>query len=646
MATLEQLSAALVKADAAGNAADAKVLADAIRQMRSAPAAPAPAAPAPAPAPTAPSEIPMGRRVLEFVRPTVEALGAVGGGAALTPFGPLGTVGGAGLGYGMAKGGLDLLEQQLGYQKPPASVSEALVERAKDVLTGATLEAGGRAVPAALGAVAGKVMDLRQIPQQKAAAIAKGALGDDLSNVVSALRAAKPNASVAEITAGIENPAWQALVQRSLERDPQFLRKMNLLSERESRNALAGLAGGATAAETRAVGETAKRNLNVVTTPMREAALGRANLGKYVADEAAARQANDLAVLMETGGKLDPAQFAAQATGAEQALRSVGVKPLDSASLASRIEAIPKQPQLAENDLIEDAATRVAGAIRKWSANGVLDANALEAIRKNAVNATIAKLRPGADATTQRNAAASVMSNIKPLIDDAIEAAGGAGWRDYLATHAEGMARIAEKKLTGEAARLWKTDKDAFVRLVQNESPDVVEKFLGPGRYDIAKELADNTMSVLREQANKQLAQASVKTQIGEGQAALVELMRQNISKVRLPSHIKAWVTNVNKVLQVLEEAVGDKTLATLTEAMKTPQGAADLLSTLPGKERLRVMTLLDNPMSFRKPGQTAAVAAQNLGLRGLRTLEATPGAIALGSRNALAPESENALAP
>jgi len=43
MATLEQLSSALVKADAAGNVADAKALADAIRQMQSAAvAAPSP----------------------------------------------------------------------------------------------------------------------------------------------------------------------------------------------------------------------------------------------------------------------------------------------------------------------------------------------------------------------------------------------------------------------------------------------------------------------------------------------------------------------------------------------------------------------------------------------------------------------------
>jgi len=37
MATIEQLSAALIKADAAGNTADAKALADEIRRMRATP---------------------------------------------------------------------------------------------------------------------------------------------------------------------------------------------------------------------------------------------------------------------------------------------------------------------------------------------------------------------------------------------------------------------------------------------------------------------------------------------------------------------------------------------------------------------------------------------------------------------------------
>jgi hypothetical protein len=582
--------------------------------------------------PAAPSEIPAPRagpttyeKVREFVAPTVEALGAAGGAVLGTPLGPLGMVGGAGLGYGMAKEAVNLADIYLGGKKPREGAA-AVVEPVRNVLEGATFEAGGRAAGELLAKGVGKVMDLRQLPQQKAAKIAQTSLGADLPRVINTLRNAPANASVAEITAGIENPTWQALVKDSLQKDPQFLRKMRLMDESESTNALAKLAGGTTAADVRATNELAKANLNTITGPMRETALKRANLGQYVADEAAVRKANDLAVLMGSGTKIDPQQFVAQATGAEQALRSVGIKPLESAPLANKISAISQNPSFAGNDLVEGAVKTVADDIAKWtSQGGVIDANALEAIRKNAVNAAIAKLRPGADATAQRNLAAGVMSNIKPLIDDAIESAGGAGWRDYLTTHAKGMRNIAEKKLTGEAAQLWKTNKDEFVRLVQNESPDAVEKILGPGSYNIAMELADSTLNVLQNQARKHLTQLSVKEQATEGQKALTQLLAQQTSSFRFPSWLNFWTTAGNQAISELERKIGVKSMKVLTESFKSPQGAADLLETLPGAERNRVLQLLSNP-------------------KGLTQKLTAP--VAIGVRNALAPESQNALAP
>jgi hypothetical protein len=582
--------------------------------------------------PAAPSEIPAPRtgpttyeKVREFVAPTVEALGAAGGAVLGTPLGPLGMVGGAGLGYGMAKEAVNLADIYLGGKKPREGAA-AVVEPVRNVLEGATFEAGGRAAGELLAKGVGKVMDLRQLPQQKAAKIAQTSLGADLPRVINTLRNAPANASVAEITAGIENPTWQALVKDSLQKDPQFLRKMRLMDESESTNALAKLAGGTTAADVRATNELAKANLNIITGPMRETALKRANLGQYVADEAAGRKANDLAVLMGSGTKINPQQFVAQATGAEQALRSVGIKPLESAPLANKISAISQNPSFAGNDLVEGAVQRVADDITKWtSQGGVIDANALEAIRKNAVNAAIAKLRPGSDATAQRNLAAGVMSNIKPLIDDAIESAGGAGWRDYLTTHAKGMRNIAEKKLTGEAAQLWKTNKDEFVRLVQNESPDAVEKVLGPGSYNIAMELADNTLNVLQNQARKHLTQLSVKEQATEGQKALTQLLAQQTSSFRFPSWLNFWTTAGNQAISELERKIGAKSMKVLTESFKSPQGAANLLETLPGAERNRVLQLLSNP-------------------KGLTQKLTAP--VAIGVRNALAPESQNALAP
>lgn len=573
-------------------------------------------------------------KVREFITPTVEMLGAAGGGFLGASAGTLvapgvgtatGAVGGAGLGYGMAKEALNLADIYIGGKAPRQGAAQ-VVEPVKNILEGATYETGGRLLGPAAGYVAGKVADLRQIPKQKAAAIAQKAMGDDLPKVINALRNAPDNVSVAELTAKIDNPAWQALVQNALEKDPQFVRKARLLGERESRNALTALAGGTTAADVRATSELAKSNLNTVTTPMRETSLKRADLGKYVADEAAGREANELATLMGSGTSVDPARFVAQAAGAEKALRSVGIKPLESGALIQRISSTADNPAFAGNDLISGAVKNVADDIAKWTgSNGIIDAAALEAIRKNSVNAAIAQLRPGADATAQRNLAAGVLAKIKPAIDDAIEAAGGSGWRDYLTTHAKGMRDIAEKKLTGEALRLWKSDKDAFVRLVQNESPDVVEKFLGPGNYNIANELADSTMTVLQKQAEKRLTDLAIKEQVTEGGAALAQLLKQETSRFRFPSFLSFWASAGNKTLSELEQRLGAKTMAQLTQAMKTPQGAANLLETLPANERNRVLNLLSNPQKW-KPGAAAATS--------------------VAAKNALAPEEpQNALA-
>lgn len=554
--------------------------------------------------------------VRPFVAPVVEAGGAIGGGilgagAGTFGAGPVGTavggISGAGLGYGAAKELMQLADVNLGGQPQRVGAAQ-FTEPLRNVAEGATMEVGGQLAGKTLGYAAKKVVDLRQIPIQKAATIARNALGPDMPAVLNALKSSQgQNVTAGQAVADINSPTFQALMDRAVSRDPRFMEALKASQGEISVNALAKLAGGTTATETRAATEAAKSNLNAITSPMRETAISGANLGKYVADEAASRQANDLAVLVGTGSKIDPAQFLAQATGAEKALRSAGVKPLEGTSLADKIASIPNNPQFAANDLVEGSTQQVADAIRKWTAgNGVIDANALEAIRKNAVNAAIAKLRPGADATTQRNLAAGVLSKIKPAIDDAIESAGGTGWRDYLSTHAKGMQKINEQKLTGEALNLWKTNKDAFVKLVQNESPDVVEKFLGPGKYNIAQELADSTLTTLQNQATKALRDIKVSGQVAAGQDALKEVLLDNLSKFRIPSYITAVAATTNKALSILENKIGKATMNALTEASKTPGGAVKLLETLPANERNRVIQLLSNPQQW-KPGVTTA---------------------------------------
>ena len=604
---------------------------DAIRQkfgvsMAAAPAAPElpeslrPRTAAPEGMPGARQELTTGQRVYQaarpFVAPLLEAGGAVGGGLLGTPMGPAGIVGGAGLGYGIAKEGLELADVAMGVKAPRQGVAQ-FAEPVRNVLEGAAFEAGGRVAGPLIAQGIGKLADLRQIPKNKAADIARNALGPDLPEVLNALKAGQgKGVSAAQAAADINSPTFQALIDRATTRDPRFLSALEKSQGEVSLNALSKLAGGKTAADVRTTSQLAKENLNTITGPMRESSIARANLGKYVADEAALREANDLATMVASGGQIDPARFAAQATGAEKALRSVGIKPLEGAPLAQRIAAVAENPQFAANDLIEGSVKQIADDINKWTGGGgVIDVSALEGIRKNSVTAAIAKLRPGMDATSQRNAAAGVLSRVKPMIDDAIEAAGGTGWRDYLTTHAKGMQKIAEKQLTGEALRLFKTDKNAFVRLVQNESPEAVEKILGPGKYNIAVELAENTLAPLENEAAKVIRNANIKSQVENGQVALKELLLQNMSKFRLPSYLSAVAATTNKALNILETKIGTKTMATLTEALKTPEGAAQLLESLPAAERNRVLQIMADPAKWGAPTRAAVTGTTAAGV-------------------------------
>lgn len=581
--------------------------------------------------PGARQELTTGQRIYQaarpFVAPLLEAGGAVGGGLLGAGAGTLvapgvgtatGAVGGAGLGYGIVKEGLELADVAMGMKAPRQGAAQ-FVEPVLNVLEGATFEAGGRVAGPLIAQGIGKLADLRQIPKNRTATIARNALGADLGQAVNALRNAPPGVSVAEATAKIENPAWQALIRDGLEKTPQgaqYLNKFATLTQEEGVNALSKLAGGKTAADVRGTTQLAKENLNTITGPMRESSLGRANLGKYVADEVASREANDLAIMVGSGGQLDPVRFATQATGAEKALRSVGIKPLEGAPLAQRIASVAQNPQFAANDLIEGSVKQIADDIAKWTGNGgVIDANALEAIRKNSVTAAIAKLRPGMDATSQRNAAAGVLSRTKPLIDDAIEAAGGTGWRDYLTTHTKGMQKIAEKQLTGEALELWKKDKDAFVRLVQNDSPDAVEKILGPGKYNIASELSENTLSVLQAQAERRINQLAASKQATDGEKALTTLLRENTSRFRLPSWLSFWGAAANKTLSELEKAIGGKSMKVLSDAAQSPQRTANLLESLPAAERNRVLQIMADPAKWGASTRAAVTGTTTMGV-------------------------------
>ena len=118
---------------------------------------------APAPAFVQTPNLSTGQKIYQNIvrpvlAPTIEMGGAVGGGLLGTPLGPAGLVGGSGLGYGLAKEGLENIDVALGI-KSPRQGSALVTQPLGNIIEGAAFEAGGRAVAPYLAPIVQRVTE-------------------------------------------------------------------------------------------------------------------------------------------------------------------------------------------------------------------------------------------------------------------------------------------------------------------------------------------------------------------------------------------------------------------------------------------------------------------------------------------------------
>ncbi len=648
MATIEELSSALVKADAAGNAADAKALADAIRGMRSTEGMPT--VRRPDFAETSPNLYGALVKTRQFLGPTVEALGGIGGAALGAAAGPPGAILGGAAGYGL---GTELTHQadvELGL-KPPGTATQNAIRSTKDMLTGATLDVGARVAVPVIAAGVGKLMDVGKGPMLRAADMLRQALGPSgVEPAAAVLKAAPAEYTAAQALSNINAPAAQAVLKSGEGRNTQFYTNRLAAQEELNRNALAGLSGGQTQTAARTTQNELKNALNAEMTPIRETELGLsntmtaaaqnlANQGKQ-AGQAATQAVQDVRRFTAAGerapevskriqqemlpgqppisprytymgelatkadevatqaaaGSLKFGEVRNLAEGALAQLKASGLEPITGKAITDRVVGVLKDPQYAGNDAMQRAVTRFAADVNEWSNNGgIIDAFALDSLRKNSVNAAIRDLMPNADAKEQARAAAGVMNSIKPVIVDAIERAGGAGYGEYLRNYADAMQGITKTKLSAKALDLFKNSPDMFVKLVNGDDPKLVEKILGTGKFNLADELGADAMTAMRVAADTITATKQAGVQAEKGAPELQRLLKEEVSSFRLPSLINAYFAAGNKAINILENAMSKSTMKALEEGARNGKNTEQLLRMLPAKERIKALDVLYN---------------------------------------------------
>lgn len=546
--------------------------------------------------------------------------------------------------------------------------------------------AGGAIVPVA-GTIArrgaGWTFDFltKRIGKVKAAEIMRRVIADKSSGIVEALKKAPKDikANTAEFLAkqGLLTPELAAATRiATAGKSGKALEDVALARAAEQERARALIRGGETQTGAMENIAAAKQQVRDVTAPMREEALGAADIGRTtiipaerqaaglnaIADEInatdfvkrmrgleerATGQAElmaenpalfpDMARIQQTRGIAGAAgQRAETATQAQIDLRDAaraseavannlrrqGLQPLDISNVVGRLRSEASKAEFVNpprHRILSEFANNLERRAAKFG--GVIDATGLYELRKNMGN-VVADLLGTTDPKALQSYTAQIIGETQPLIDDAIEAAGGKGWRTYLDTFAEGMRNVERQQFERE---LTKLPEARFVKVMEGNDPDFVKDFFGPGRFDITAEMSPSKLGTAQNLAADIAAQRAVtqtglealppslKLSLATGARSRVgEALEPGAANVfaRLGSRIAAGFPGVygggvagDQLAQEYANMLSQNVMRNLVPALASPSQASRLLGVrsatdLLGKQVLNVSPLMRNAIA------------------------------------------------
>lgn len=517
----------------------------------------------------------------------------------------------------------------------------------EDAETGALI---GAAVPTVVAPVAkgvanlgGKVYDLAtgKTAEVQAGKLAREMAGKTINEIRAANGAAPIDITTAQATAGINNDVWQAFLDVVQGKDKNAVfSALKTKQAQDQFNTLASLAGGANQAEAKGSREATNKLLNLVTTPLREENLLAANVGKDVIvplqnEAAAAKQtaADKVAEVRRLEAiknrAINPApgnlmsdyplsnipakadalsqQAAAESLAQGQVARTAeqkiadfkarGIEPLDISGVTGKLRRLATAPGTRADPVQVKVLSSLENQIKDLAERngGIIDANDLYQIRKTGINDTIeAELRSGGlDPSTQSKRIADMLGQVRPLVDEAIEKAGGKGWKDYLATHAAGMRQIEQKELAAKAMELYKRSPKDFIELVKGNNVKAVEDIFGPGNYDVFKTMGDKMVKLQKVAGEVERDVIDIPAKIAAGRRAL-EITEPSVAS-KIPGFVGYKTALAKKFVQVAEGKINQKTMDALIKGAENGKNMNELLNNLPAQERLEVLKVLRN---------------------------------------------------
>ena len=490
---------------------------------------------------------------------------------------------------------------------------------------------------------AGKTYDIitgRAGPVE-AARILREVISDNASQIAKALRNAPKNikANTAEFLASRqlltpEIAAATRIASASKQSGPLLtVAQQRAAGQNRMRQVISGGEN-----QTEAVGNiaTAKKALQDETKILRDQNLGLADVGRtqiVPAEQNAAASAAMAKELENSARRLTGASKYFEnspmfTSGADQAtysaerafedarsakevadnLRAQGLAPLDISQVVANLRAEADKAQFVSPDrykILSEFANNLQRRAEKFG--NTIDAEGLYLARRE-MGAFVSSILGTSDPKALRAGTSQLVAAAQKPIDDAIEAAGGAGWKNYLNTFAEGMKGIERQQFQRELAKL---PEARFAKVMKGEDPDFVESILGPGRYDINVEMQGADLATANKlgrdiEAQRAVAQTGLEDLSQSQKLNFPQGVGAKVGEMLQPPVPNAFTTGARLVGSIPKiggggvaaqqfgvrqaEKASERTMGALVPALASPRQAGELLRVQPAEEYINKM--------------------------------------------------------
>jgi hypothetical protein len=282
---------------------------------------------------------------------------------------------------------------------------------------------------------------------------------------------------------------------------------------------------------------------------------------------------------------------------------NAGLPPLDISKVVSNLRKEADKAEFVSPDRFK-ILSQFADNLEQRAAKmgGTIDAEGLYLARRE-MSAFVSSILNTSDPKALRAGTSQLIAAAQQPIDDAIEAAGGAGWKAYLAEFAEGMKGIERQQFQRQLAEL---PDDQFAKVMAGKDPDYVEDFFGPGRTDINIELQGSDLATANKLGREIEAEEAVAdTGMGKLSNAQKLNFNQGLTNIvgdkiapSVPNAITAGARLVGSLPKVggggmamqqlgvkAAEDASKRTMTALVPALASPRQAGELLRVRPAED-------------------------------------------------------------